>query len=56
MVFSYFLCRQKVYKNLVIPEGDFCAGGRHKTTAKVESSAQISRFLNFTAIIDRNHI
>ena len=46
--------RQKVSKKLLIPEGDFCARGRPKTTVKAEANAQGPRFLSFAAITDRN--
>jgi hypothetical protein len=48
------LALQKVTKKSLIPEGDFRARGRHETTDKVEANAQSQRFLNFTAITDRN--
>lgn len=46
--------RQKVSKKLLIPEGDFCARGRRKTTVKAEANAQSPRFLSFAAITNRN--
>ena len=52
----HFLALQKVTKKSVLPEGDFCARGRRKTTVKAEANAQIPRFLSFAAITDRNHI
>ena len=46
--------RKKVTKKLLIPEGDFRAGGRHETTDETEANAQVPRFLSFAAIADRN--